>query len=74
MMIAFDMRYGVEKQTEMRSKWVLSYLMKLFPDLILFLYCCKMRWLHDGKDGVGGTDGSYSLCKVQIIPHQGIIY
>lgn len=43
---------------------------------INFLFCfvcdAKMCWIHDGKNGVAGTDGSLDLCKVQIVSHEGM--
>ena len=65
MMIAFDMRYCPQKPMAVLVRYVLDY----FLD---FMCVMKMRWIHDGKNGVARTHGSFSLLKVQVIPHEGI--
>lgn len=73
MMIAFDMRYGLEMSRR--------YLRKSFIDtstrsecLFFFIHVAQMSWIHDGKNGVARTDGPLNILKVQVISHKGIKY
>lgn len=70
MMIAFDMRYGLEMKKD--------FLKKFYVDnsansecLFCFVHVSQMSWIHDGKNGAAGTHGSLNIHKVQIISHKG---